>query len=366
MRKKQVAVLDVGSSKITAVLGERGINNTFLIKARKDFVYDGFSEREFLDAETLGKVVASCARYLKNAAGENADTVYVGVPGAFTDVTVKDSQISFSKKKKISEKDLDDLFDSAFVLPSAKKALINRSSIVFELDGYRRLANPIGETSETLKGKLSFIFCDDYFIRAFKPPIIGAGFSSVEFVSTSLAEAMYLLDSERRDRIAILLDSGYITTTYSLIQGDGILFQDSFDFGGGYITAAISEKTEASFDDAETIKRKVSLTAASTGAYDVVSCDNGKYYGAETVREVIRNCLDVLCEKIEEAAEKSGYVIPDYVPIEITGGGISYIRGAKAHLSDRLGAYTEIVTPKVPLKEKPTESSVLSLLDLTF
>ena len=123
MRKKLIAVLDVGSSKITAVAGERGVNKTFLIKARKEFAYDGFSEREFFDTEELKRTLISCAHYIKNAVGEETDTVYVGVPGAFTDVTVKDSQLSFPKKKKITEKDTDNLFDSAFVLSSAKKIL---------------------------------------------------------------------------------------------------------------------------------------------------------------------------------------------------------------------------------------------------
>ena len=132
MRKKLIAVLDVGSSKITAVAGERGVNKTFLIKARKEFAYDGFSEREFFDTEELKRTLISCAHYIKNAVGEETDTVYVGVPGAFTDVTVKDSQLSFPKKKKITEKDTDNLFDSAFVLSSSKKILINRSAIALQ------------------------------------------------------------------------------------------------------------------------------------------------------------------------------------------------------------------------------------------
>ena len=43
MQKKQVAVIDVGSSKITAIIGERGINKTFIIKGRYSFDYDGFA-----------------------------------------------------------------------------------------------------------------------------------------------------------------------------------------------------------------------------------------------------------------------------------------------------------------------------------
>lgn len=366
MQKKPVAVLDVGSSKITAIVGERGLNNTFLIKARKDFLYEGFSEREFFDTEELKKIIASAAYYIKNAFGDEINTIYVGVPGAFTDVSIKDSQLSFTKKKKITENDVDNLFDSAFVVASQKKILINRSAIVFELDGYRRLANPVGEVSEVIKGKLSFVTCDEYFILNFKPILEGSGFENVEFVSTSLAETMYLLDAEARDKIAVILDVGYITTTYSLIQGDGILFQKSFDFGGGYITGAIAEHVGVTFEEAEILKKKISLTTANNGAYDVISCDNGKYYNAEEIRSVIRDCLEELCEKIEESADASGYRIPDYVPIEITGGGVSYIRGAKSHIANRIGAIVEVIAPKVPLEEKPIESSVLSLLDMTL
>ena len=62
----------------------------------------------------------------------------------------------------------------------------------------------------------------------------------------------------------------------------------------------------------------------------------------------------------------SGYVIPEYVPLMVTGGGISYIRGAKEHVSGRLNTQVMIISPKVPLMDKPTESTILSLMDLAL
>ena len=44
MQKKQAAVIDIGSSKITAIVGERGINKTFIIKAKYTYEYDGFAD----------------------------------------------------------------------------------------------------------------------------------------------------------------------------------------------------------------------------------------------------------------------------------------------------------------------------------
>ena len=100
MQKKQVAVIDVGSSKVTAVVGERGINKTFIIKGSYSYEYDGFENGEFFDVEKFKQVLFAVGEDLKRASRGAVNTVYVGVPGEFTQVVVKESQISFSKKKK--------------------------------------------------------------------------------------------------------------------------------------------------------------------------------------------------------------------------------------------------------------------------
>ena len=362
MRKKKSAVLDIGSSKITVAIGERGENKTFLIKARKEIEYDGYSEKTFIDVESLSRALYLAKEYLLSSQ-KDINTIYVGVPGAFSEVMVKDSQISFAKKKKITEEDIETLFEAAFVLPSTKYTLINRSAIVYELDDYRRLANPVGNISAILKGKLSFVLCSNYFIEIVKPLIEANSNIKVEFVSSPLAQAMYLLDAENRDKTAMMVDVGYISTCFTLIQGDGILYQNTFDYGGGYITAMIAEKYEIDFSVAEELKKKINLTKDETGLYSLIEVDN-KRYPEEEVIKVVKYSLDGLCEQISQSIELSGYLIPEYVPIMITGGGIAYLRGAKEHVSGRVGAITEVIAPEVPLMDKPTESSLLSLLNL--
>ena len=367
MRKKQVAVIDVGSSKITAVIGERGINKTFVIKGRFSYDYDGYVDGAFFDEDKLKRILYSVGDRIRKETHGEVKEVYVGVPGEFTKVFVKDSQISFSKKKKIKEKDVDALFDSAFVISSSKYTLINRSAIVYELDDFRRLANPLGSTSEILKGKLSFVLCSNYFIDIVKPILESAGIIKVECVSSDLAQALYLVDAETRDRIAIIADVGHISTTVTIIQGDGLLYKDTFSYGGGYITAEISQNYSIDFDLAENLKRQVSLTSISpSSGVNLIYGDNGQYYSADEIKELVLKSLENLCESLSESLENSGYSIPEYVPIMITGGGITYVRGAKEHLSGRLGAIVEVIAPKVPLMNKPTESAVLSLLDLAL
>lgn len=365
-KKQQVAIIDVGSSKITAVVAERGINKTFLFKGRFEYPYEGYADGAFFEEEALSVILRRAVSEIRKSSGDKISTVYVGVPGAFTSVMIKDSQISFDNKKKIKDEDVDALFDAAFVLTSEKYALINRSAIVYELDDYRRLASPIGETSGILKGKLSFILCDKYFIEKVVPPISSAGIKNVECVSVSLAEALYLIDDETRDRISLMLDVGYISSTLSLVQGDGIIMEKSFQFGGGYLTAAISEKFGIDFDSAEKLKRKINLCSNSDSEYDVIDCENGSYYSYREAKDAVITALDSLCESIDECLESLPYTLPSYVPLLVTGGGIPYLRGAKEHISSRLGIEVRTIASSVPLKNKPDESSVLSLLDLAL
>lgn len=367
MYKKQVAIIDVGSSEIRAVVGERGVNNTFIIKGKSSFSYEGFADGMFFDINGLKQALLSAGDYLKRVSRGDVNTVYVGVPGEFTQVLVRGSQISFAKAKKITEQDVDMLYDAAFVINSSKATLINRSAIVYELNDFRRLANPVGVQSEVLKGKLSFVLCDNYFIECVKPALSTVGFSNVEFVSVALAEAMYLFDAESRDRISILADVGYISTTFTVVQGDGIVYQRSFNYGGGFITAAISERYDIDFSDAEVIKKKINLSRQSTGsALEVLDGENGRYYNIDELKGLVSGSLDAFCEEISTCMEQVSFVIPEYVPLKITGGGIAFIRGAKEYIASRMGMSVESISPAVPLMDSPLESSVLSLLNIAL
>ena len=366
MQKKQVAVLDVGSSEIRAYVAERGVNKTFVIKGQKFFSYEGFSDHEFFDQEELKRILLSAGEFLKSVS-KLTQVVYVGVPGEFTEVAVRVSQVAFPKRKNITANEVDSLYNSAFLTKSAKKTLINRSAIVYELDDGRRLANPVGFASEILKGKLSFITCENYFIDIFKNTLLASGFTKVEFISNALAQSMYLIDSETRDKVAILADIGYISTTVSVIHGDGIIHQKSFSFGGGYVTASLSERFELSFDDAESLKRKTSITRVFNSSNDeLVEGGNGKYYSADDVKKSLCFSLDGLCEEISEVISNLGFNLPEYVSLKITGGGISLLRGAKEYVASRLGMAVEVLTPKVPLMDSPLKSSALSIMDLAL
>ena len=110
MVKKEVAILDFGSSKITVLIAERGVNGTFNIKGTGEVEYAGFYEGEFLEPEKVSLAVGLAINNAETTARSRITKLYVGVPGEFTTVVCKESVINFPKKKKITDDDINQLF----------------------------------------------------------------------------------------------------------------------------------------------------------------------------------------------------------------------------------------------------------------
>lgn len=367
MQKNTVTVIDIGSSGITAAAVENGLNNTFVIKGFSRQNYAGFSEGEFFDRTELEGVLRTCLKQVRFGTKNTAETVYVGVPGEFTTVVLKEHQIAFNKSRKITENELNELYDTGYTLKSQRYCIINRSGVVFTLDDTRKTADPVGETSKLLRGTLSYVLCDKYFTDTITPFLKKCGVENVEYVSGPLAEALYLFPPETRDRTAVLADVGYITTSFSVIQGDAVIYQKGFPYGGGYITAMFTEFFNIDPDIAEKLKRKVNLSLASNDEiYKIVDGDEEYAFPAEKVNEIVFASLDELCENIEYCLTDSRFAVPDYVSLSLTGGGIGFIRGAKEHISKRLNLVVETLSPRLPNMNKPTDSSLAALMKLAL
>ena len=368
MKKELAVIMDVGSLKITSLIGERGVNKTFVVRSQKDVEYEGFCEGEFFDTQSLETAIEKSVENLTQNLGFKVKKLFVGVPAEFTIVVQRDYQIALSKRRRITEDDVNRLFDEAFVDNLDAFTLINRSSILFELDDFRRFADPVGEVSETLKGKLSFVLCKNYFIDIISSKLKKLGINDVEYVSSTLAESLFLIEPETRDRVAILIDVGYITSSFSILQGDGLVYQRAFSYGGGYITANLAEEFSVDFEIAESLKRKINicLNHGEEDNYEIINGEEGYYFSANKVKEIAIESLDNICAEIEKSMIMSKLNIPAHIPVFVTGGGISYIRGAKEHIAKRISMNVEVVGPKIPLYNKPTNSSCLAVLDLAL
>lgn len=364
MKKRQVAILDFGSSRLSGIVGQRGVNDTFIIKAAKDLPYEGFYEGEFLDPVELESVLEQMISGLSSECERPFDRLYVGVPGEFVSVLLKEKTLSYDRKRKITDREVNELYDAGLQLKSSKYEVVNRSAIYFVMDDKRRIVNPVGLHSDKLGGYISYSVADLNFEKLVRPMLTRLGVDDVVFVSSMLCESMFLFEPEQRDRFALLLDVGHLTSTLALIRGDGILYQKSIPFGGGHISADLSYYLSTDYAVADELKRKINISQKSqTASYELLVGEEIYTFGAEKANDVVRNNLDNLCEMLEDCFRKCEIRYPEYLPLHITGGGIVTMRGCKEHVANRINRVVESISPNLPTENKPTDSSKFGLLN---
>jgi len=370
MAKKEVAVLDFGSSKISILIGERGINNTFHIKGKGESNYAGFVDGEFLEEQDLKTALGVAITNAMNHSGKKIKKLYVGVPAEFCYSELKEATQAYPNKRRINDNDIYTLFDSvdSYSQTMDTHTVINRSPIYFILDDGRKVVDPNGSITNKLSAQIGFVLAKKAFINLIDELLAELSITNVQYTSSVLAESLYLLEPEVRDRYAILIDAGYITTSVALVRGDGVLSLNAFSVGGGHITGDLSQVLNLKFNEAEKLKRKVvlSLDASDDDFYETVVDGVVTPFPAKMVNEIIEDRLSMIASTINKILHSVRVSYPDYIPIYLTGGGLSYLKGAKDFLGKAIGKNIEIISPPVPELNSPHYSSVLGLLNLAL
>ncbi|MBQ7452838.1 MAG: hypothetical protein IJS68_01045 [Clostridia bacterium] len=369
MASNSVSVIDIGSSMITVLMGERGINNTFKIKGRGYAEYAGFENGEFIEPESLKMAFAMAIANCEMSAGEKINEVYVGVPGEFTTVVSKECSVNFGKRKRITDVEINQLYSAG---NSFKKhpthTVINNSPIYFTTEDGRRVIDPRGQYGSMLGGMISYELAENNFLDYVDGILSGLGIKTSTYISSCLAECLHLFDPQLRDKYVLLVDCGYITTNVMLARGDGLLYLSNFSMGGAYITADLAECLKINFREAEALKHKTVITWKATpqDTYEVQSKEFVVPYSAQDTNQIVCDRLDMIIKYINKALENCIYDFPEYIPLYLTGGGVCYLKGIKDYFSKRIGRKVEIISPNLPNISRPDSSSEIGLLDVAI
>ena len=369
MAKKNVAVLDFGTNKVVILIGERGINGTFDVKGYSEVKYAGFMDGEILEPDKLQDALCQAINTAQNDARAKITHLYIGVPAEFSVAKVQNVEKIYGKMKRINNRDIDEMFSLADEFGSSPTHIvINRSPICFQIDTGEAFIDPEGQVSTNLKATLGFILAERKFVSTVGQAVAPMGIDNVEFISEPLAEALYLIEPSERDRCSILVDCGYLSTSVSVVVGDGLVCMKSFALGGGLIVADLSEYLKIPFPLAEEVKKLAVLAGQPNESEKINLVYEGENYqfDARTVYEIVNRRVRQIAKMVSKCLDACVYERPDYVGIKLTGGGISYIKGINDRIGEYLGKRVEIVTPNISQMNEAKNSAVLGLLDLAL
>lgn len=357
---KDIAVLDVGSRLISAIVGVKKAQSVFGIKAVQDKEYAGFENGEWLDEADTSSAAVSVLRDAMLASESRTKRVFIGVPAEFTAAITKEVSVTLDRERRVVDADVDYLIKKGEAFDDDSYVLINSAPVSFTIDTSDKIySDARGLTAGELKGLISYILCEKSFVKKFDAVVSSLGFKEIKYVSSAWAEGIAMFEKEERDNVYALADIGFISSSVLIGSGEGILDLKSFSLGGGHISADMCEYLDVDFELAEKARDLVDLNLGYAEDAILVADQDTSIFGSEAC-EIVRAKLDTFAEIIGGIVEKSG--LPSYAPVYLTGEGIAAIRGAKKYLGAQLGRTVEIIAPKLPGYAKPCNASKISLL----
>ncbi|MBR5438924.1 MAG: hypothetical protein IKV61_01735 [Clostridia bacterium] len=369
MLKDCVAVLDIQSSHIDVVIGEKSVNNTFIFRAKESVEYYTFFDGAFYDIKVLEEKISKLfIDIIEKNDISRISTCYVGVPGEFFKVLTTNYRIAFNKARRIAESDVKNLFDMAYEgKEDCGYTLINRTAVYYAIDGIRS-DKVIGKLASNLSARLSFNMVSNNYKEVVGDILSRIGIKTIKFIPVPYAEAMSLFTKEERDATKILIDVGNVTTTISILSGNALLYSSAFALGGGLITAYLADKFKCDFEVAEMLKRKLNLGLRQNtlSKYVVFDDDNEFKFDRDVANNIAIDLLNEIAEQCDKELSKCTLKIPSDIETVFTGGGICFIRGAVEHITTVLGVFAKIAVPNQPHYKKPNCSSLISLLDVAI
>ena len=365
MRNKSVTVLDIRSSEMCAAVAEKGVNNTFIIKSKYSRPYEGYAEGELLDVDDFVAAVRETLGNMISSADSPVKRVYVSVPCEFIEAVQTDKVITFQSSQRVSPRHLQALTDASRPAEGEDETIIKCGALYYVLSDKRRLVNPLGMVSDSLRARLCFFKCKTAFIDTVTRAL--GQFETVKdirFLPQNYTEGMYLFAPEERDGYSVLFDLGAISSTFSVVCGNGVAFSEAFSIGTSHIAVLLMEALDIPYQVAFNLIKKVNLNAKDTYSGEFVYTEDGKDYSFSVngLRALIREGLDGICEMLETCVQAFTPKDLTGAPINITGEGVGVIRGTIEHFSSRLVTPVEVVAPRLPYYDKPQFSSLFSLL----
>ncbi len=372
MKHESVAILDIRSGEVTFALGTRGVNGTFVFKDSHSEEYEGYLTDGFLDDESFRRAVAKSINAVRQNYGGTIDEVYVGVPAPFISVQTKGHTISFPSKRKITSQDVDALYESGLNELLVEGRCVHRSAMYFSLGDNRKYFTAealYGTPSTLLKGALCYYFVTDLFFNSLTELLKSVRLDVIAFVPSTFAQATYLMSEKKREGYAFLLDIGFLTTSVSVVYGNGIVHEECFNCGVGTIRVALMRELDVDYAVAEEILNDANISGGIVPKEVVWTSDAlNRQFSVQHINDIIKCNLDFMCERIDgflgryyKAKATTGLTAS---PISITGEGITGIKGVTEHVSRRLNRLTETVTPDLPYFDKPIFSSRIALLSV--
>lgn len=366
--KITASAIEFGTSKIVTLMGEGNGNNPADLLGSGIVPYDGYLDGQWNQPDdVVNECIRRSVELAQGASQRKIEQIYIGVPGEFIKVEVKEVALPLSEAgRRVTVDDVDRIMLEAMNYQPAAGVVIHRNPAWFSVDD-KRTMEPVGIKGLILRCMATFIVADDAFIRDVQSRMSALDLQIKDFASSSLGGALMLIPPEERDKQAVLIDVGYLSTEVMVAEGDALIYHSVIPEGGGHIAADLAYGLECSMITAEQVKRKFALGTPPPPTIEANDKDgNSVSYEGAFVRAIVEPRIDEIAQMVQESLSSVGLMLSTRNNYYLTGGGLAMMRGGREYLSSQLERTVKAPLPLAAKLNSPMYSSGLGLLELVY
>ena len=253
---KQVVGLDLGSTKVSAVVGEVTQDGDLEIIGIGSRPAKGLRKGAIVDINSTVEAILKVVEDAEMMAGTRFDAVYVGIGGGQVDGLTTEVSMELAAKE-VTPRDLQHVIEMAqSQMPTDQHETLHVLPIQYRLDEEGGIANPIGKTGTKLSISAQVITASRPAVEMLRKVLDQAKLGVQAIVAQPLASARAVLTADERDMGVALLDIGGGTTEIAVYGAGTMRYVSSIVVGGNHVTHDLAVGLRAPIMEAERVKRQ--------------------------------------------------------------------------------------------------------------
>jgi cell division protein FtsA len=321
--------LEIGTSKICAVVGELGAGGNLNIVGLGQSRSRGVRKGEIADASTVADDVRNAIVEAEQMADVEIRSLFLGVSGGhIRGFTNRGVHPVVSADREICEEDVEDVIKNAKAINlPAENYVLHAIRQHFLVDGQDGIVDPVGMLGARVEVDVHVVHGN---FNRFQNPIRAVKGLQLEvdaIVFNGLGSSLALLTPEQKELGALVIDIGGGTTEYVVHSGGIVKHTGVLAVGGDHVSNDLAYGLKIPLSKAEELKVKhgaAFVEEADKGQTVTTQSElglPGKTINLEHLRRIMSLRLEEIFEFIEDDLARAGLL--DYLRagVFICGGG---------------------------------------------
>lgn len=347
--KNLIVGLDIGTSKVVAIVGEINSGGDIDIIGLGSHPSRGLKKGVVVNIESTVQSIQRAVEEAELMAGCQINSVYAGIAGSHIK-SINSHGIVAIKDREVSDSDLDRVIDAArAVAIPADQRILHILPQEFVIDDQEGVREPIGMSGVRLEAKVHLVTGAVGAAQNIIKCVRRCGLDVDDIILEQLASSYSVLTEDEKELGVCLVDIGGGTTDIAVFSEGAIRHTAVIPIAGDQVTndIAVALRTPTQYADEIKIKYACALRQLANPEETIEVPSVGdrppRKLSRQTLAEVVEPRYDELLSLVHAELRKSGFEDIIAAGVVLTGGsskmeGVVDLAEEIFHMPVRLGS----------------------------